>query len=160
MNVAWVERTLWAGAAAALALGVSGVRGGGKSGAPDVALAVVPRLALTMPTSDSLLDAAGVARELDLFRPDRAAVDHAATASGTPLPMGATAPAIRPQLVLRGLVGGPSLEALVEGVPGVEGSTVIRVGETIAGITLRAVRRDTAILVAKDTTWKLTVRRF
>ena len=62
MNAAWVERVLWTAAAAGLALGVNGVRGLGQGGAPDVALAVVPRLALRMPTSDSWRRACSIRR--------------------------------------------------------------------------------------------------
>lgn len=149
---------LWTAAAAALTLGARDLRAPRHDTARAAPMAV-PGVRLNRPSSDSLLDATGVARELDLFRPDRAAVDSAAAAS-SPM-MGAPPPMmVRPPLILRGLVGGVPPEAIVEGIPGVEGAAVLRVGETIAGITLRTVRRDTAVLVAKDTTWKLTVRRF
>jgi hypothetical protein len=61
--------------------------------------------------------------------------------------------------VVRGLIGGPPWSVIVEGIPGVDGSSVIRAGQPIGGIALRAVRRDTIILQGNDTTWKLTVRR-
>lgn len=157
MNPAWTERAFWLAAGMSLVVGASELWRR-PSAALVAAPAVVPALDLRMPTSDSLIDATQVARELDLFRPGRTAVaGDAPQPAVMPRQDGFTT---RPQLVLRGLVGGTSMEAIVDGVPGVEGATVFRTGETIGGVTLRAVRRDTAILVAKDTTWKLTVRRF
>lgn len=153
---------LWATAMAGVAIGSHGAWRPTADAVREAALPVVPALTIIVPTTDSLLDAVGVVRELELFRPERAGLDsHASQAtSGMGASMIPSMPTIRPPLVLRGLVGGASLEAIVEGLPGVEGATVLRAGETVAGITLRAVRRDTAILVGKDTTWKLTVRRF
>ena len=162
MNVAWMARALYAAAAVIIATGASALRPQGYRDTLAAAPPVVPTLLLAMPTNDSLLDAVGVVRELDLFRPERSALDSVAAQQlfGNGMAMGGAMPTARPQLVLRGLVGGPILEAIVEGLPGVDGAAVMRTGEMVAGITLRAVRRDTAILVAKDTTWKLTVRRF
>jgi hypothetical protein len=65
----------------------------------------------------------------------------------------------KPMLRLRGLVGGPPWDALIEGIPGHEGAVVARVGQTLGGITVRAVRRDTVIARGMDTTWKLTIGR-
>lgn len=158
MRTVWAERMLWIATAASLAVGVDGVRMRHLADTRTTGPTAIPAVRMREPTSDSLLDAVGVARELDLFRPDRSALDSAVLAiSGVPTQ---PAPTVRPQLISRGLVGGPSPEVIIEGVPGVEGSAVFHVGETRAGITLRAVRRDTAIFVAKDTTWKLTVKRF
>ncbi len=164
MNSAWTERALWTTTVVSVVFAVYGARSSRTSHVPLSALGTFPRLDLRTPSSDSLLDAVGVARELDLFRPGRSPVDSAAIAPASGVMTGAlgggTLPTSRPQLILRGLVGGPSLDAVVEGLPGVQGAAVLRAGETVAGITLRAVRRDTAILVGRDTTWKLTVRRF
>lgn len=162
MSAIWFERALWAAAVGCAVFGLNGIRAQAPLGSADPAPTVMPSLLLVVPTSDSLIDAAGVARELDLFRIDRAAVDSTAVAGVPGMPGASTQPppSMRPTLILRGLVGGRSLEAIVEGIPGVDGAAVLRAGEAIGGITLRAVRRDTAILVAKDTTWKLTVRRF
>jgi hypothetical protein len=65
----------------------------------------------------------------------------------------------KPQLVLRGLIGGPPWDALLEGVPGREGSVVLRGGRTIMGFRLTIVRNDTAYIEGMDTLWTLTVRR-
>ena len=115
-----------------------------------------PTIVLDRPSGDSLLAASEVISAGDLFRAEREPAPDNAVLQGA-----ATAPyaTVRPQLVLRGLIGGPAWQAIIEGIPGVEGAVVLRTGETRDGLTLRAVRRDTAVLTTKDTTWKLTVRR-
>jgi hypothetical protein len=61
--------------------------------------------------------------------------------------------------VLRGIIGGPPWSAILEGIPGREGSVVLRRGDTIAALRVRAVRRDTVVVEGADTTWRLTVKR-
>jgi hypothetical protein len=64
----------------------------------------------------------------------------------------------KPPLFLRGTVGGPKWEALLEGVPGREGSVLVLQGDTIAGLRVRRTSRDTVVVTGMDTTWTLTVR--
>ena len=93
----------------------------------------------------------------NLFRIGRAnaepATETAVAASPQP-PKAVT----RPALVLRGILGGPPWEAILEGMPGVETGVVARAGEVIGGLTVRSIGRDTAIIHASDTSWVLTVR--
>lgn len=63
----------------------------------------------------------------------------------------------RPVLVLRGIVGGPPWEALVEGFPGKSGPSVVRPGDRIGDLLIRAVRRDTVIVQGMDSTWRLAL---
>lgn len=65
----------------------------------------------------------------------------------------------RPPLSVSGFIGGPPWEALVEGVPGKEGSTLVRAGDKLGDLRVRAIKRDTVIIQGPDTTWKLTLRR-
>jgi hypothetical protein len=65
----------------------------------------------------------------------------------------------KPRLVLRGILGGPPWDALIEGIPGREGSAVVRTGDKLAGLLIRSVRRDTVVVRGADTTWKLTMGR-
>jgi hypothetical protein len=152
-----MERAFWASAVTATVVGASGLRSRSHQDAAIDPPLVLPSWQVTRPTTDSLLDAVGTAREGDLFRRERTPVE--ANPASQPSAMTGPTMSTRPPLVLRGLVGGPALEAIVEGIPGVEGAVVLQTGQTMGGITLRAVRRDTAILVNRDTTWKLTVRR-
>lgn len=64
----------------------------------------------------------------------------------------------KPALHLRAVVG-PPWEALLEGVPGKPGFTVVRMGDTVAGLTIRTIQRDSVIVRGMDTTWRLGVAR-
>ena len=66
---------------------------------------------------------------------------------------------VRPQLSLAGLLGGPPWNALVEGIPGREGGVLLHLGDSVSGVRFVALRGDTVVLVAFDTTWTLTTRR-
>jgi hypothetical protein len=94
----------------------------------------------------------------DLFRRERRAPD--------PIPQGPLPPAAarapappKPRLVLQGLVGGPPWDAIVQGLPGHDGSYVVRAGDSIGGLKVRSVRPDGATIHGMDTTWILTLRR-
>jgi hypothetical protein len=69
----------------------------------------------------------------------------------------AAPPAPRPQLVLRAIVGGPPWQAVVDGLPGQQPGVIVRSGDSYDKITVRSVGRDTVVIQAKDTTWKLTL---
>lgn len=112
------------------------------------------------PDPDSLLAASERVATSDPFRLDRRPADvpfgTQAAASTPPVP---GPNAARPNLSLSGLVGGPQWVALIDGVPGHEGSVLLRVGDTLGGIQVRAVTATTATISGFDTTWKLTVKR-
>jgi hypothetical protein len=109
-------------------------------------------------TADSLL---AMARRRPLFRPARrpAAVgfDPARQAEAV---SGENAPpsAARPTLTLSGIVWGAEPAAIVEGMPGAEGSTVMRRGDVSSGIRVKRIERSRAVLVGLDTSWVLEVR--
>jgi hypothetical protein len=48
--------------------------------------------------------------------------------------------------------------AVVEGLPGVDGSRVMRIGDQVAGLKLRQIGHNRAVIVGMDTTWVLEVR--
>lgn len=97
----------------------------------------------------------------DPFRPERrqAPLPYSPVADGMPAPPPPPPAPPKPALVLRGTIGGPKWEALLEGIPGRGGSTLVRQGDTLAGLTLRRVSRDTVVVRGMDTTWTLTVKR-
>jgi hypothetical protein len=98
--------------------------------------------------------------ERDPFRADRAAapMPFSHVAEGMPAPPPEPPAPPKPSLVLRGTVGGPEWEALLEGVPGREASVLVRQGDTLAGLRVRRTARDTVEITGMDTTWTLTVR--
>ena len=65
----------------------------------------------------------------------------------------------KPQLQLRGVVGGPPWDAVLDGVPGRQAGVVVRLGEHIAGLGIVALKPDTVVVAGFDTTWTLTIRR-
>lgn len=65
----------------------------------------------------------------------------------------------RPQLVVKAIVGGPPWQAIVDGLPGQQPGTIVRSGSTFEKLTVRSVGRDTVVIQAPDTTWKLTLSR-
>jgi hypothetical protein len=107
-------------------------------------------------TVDSLLaSTAGRAPFRSTRRPAARAYDPESVAG---LAEAATNPEPKPPLVLTGIILGPEAAAILEGVPGHEGSTVIRQGATEAGIQVRRIGPHAVVLVGLDTTWTLTVR--
>lgn len=64
----------------------------------------------------------------------------------------------RPALTLAGIILGDEPAALIEGLPGVEGTRVMRIGERWLDYQLREVTADQAIVAGSDTTWTLRVR--
>ena len=67
---------------------------------------------------------------------------------------------VRPNLTLRAVMGGPPWLAVVDGLPGGVGDGVtVRAGDTFDKLVIRSVGRDTVVVQAPDTTWKLTIPR-
>ncbi len=78
------------------------------------------------------------------------------------LPGGGIAPVVpvqvaRPSLVLRGIIGGPPWQAVLDGIPGQGSGTIVRGGMTFDKLAVRSVSRDTVTIQGADTTWKLTL---
>lgn len=67
-------------------------------------------------------------------------------------------PIPKPALLVSGIVWGHEPAAVVEGMPGVEGATVMRQGERMAGIRVVLIERERVLLRGLDTTWNLPVR--
>ena len=93
------------------------------------------------------------------FTREPSTVPYAAELNGAPP---SPPPPAKPLLAVSGTVGPPWV-AVLEGVPGHEGSLLAKVGDTVsraplAIVTVRAVRHDTVVVRAADTTWTLVVR--
>lgn len=65
----------------------------------------------------------------------------------------------RPALSLSGIITGRRPAALLDGVPGHDGSMLLQIGDTAAGLRLRRIERDRVIVTGMDTTWTLTLRQ-
>lgn len=127
------------------------------SQSPDVATAF-PALPLEPIDPDALDKAADAIARNDPFRFEHqpSGVPYTVQAEGAAPPPPAPP---KPKIALVGIIGGPPWEALVEGIPGRDGSVVVRQGETIGALQFTSIRRDTVVVRGADTTWKLTLRR-
>ncbi|MGH7532707.1 MAG: hypothetical protein ACREL4_05390 [Gemmatimonadales bacterium] len=68
-------------------------------------------------------------------------------------------PSTKPALVLSGIITGHHPAALLDGVPGHDGSVLLQFGDTVAGLRLRRVDAASVVITGMDTTWTLTVRQ-
>jgi len=67
-------------------------------------------------------------------------------------------PPPKPTLILDGVVNGVDPSAVIEGLPGVEGSRVVRVGDVVAGLQVKRITDSRVVIAGMDTTWVLEVR--
>ncbi len=152
-----VEIGVWAVTLALIVAAVVGWRSTGLASAtPHVRLPAAP--SLTPAPSGSRLGVLAsriVAR--NPFRLDRKPASIAYGSASLAIP-GAPMGVPRPPLMLSGVFG-PPWQAVLEGIPGKQGSVVARVGDAFGELRIRSIRRDTVVVQGADTTWKLTVRR-
>ena len=125
---------------------------------PDVAQAIAAIPNAPSMTADSLSARAERVAANDPFRLARrpSPVAYRPELEGAPAPPPAPP---KPPLSVSGIIGGPPWQAVLEGIPGHEGPLVVRTGDRVGDLVVRAVRRDTVVIVSPDTAWKLTVRR-
>jgi hypothetical protein len=159
MKQALLERVLWSVATVVTGIAIVGARA---AAPPTSAVTRTVRSAPTEPrqfAQDSLTNAAAYVVENDPFRLARrpSTVAYSPALEGLAPTREPKAP--RPKLLVRGIIGGPPWSAIIEGIPGRNGSVVLRGGDTVAALRVRAVRRDTVVIEGADTTWRLTVNR-
>jgi hypothetical protein len=107
--------------------------------------------------------AARVVASSDPFRLERrpSTVPYSAAQEGAPAAPPPPEPP-KPKLVLVGIVGGPPRTpwvALLDGVPGQDGSVLVHAGDTLAGLRVRTLGPKGITITGLDTTWKLTLER-
>lgn len=110
-----------------------------------------------------LAEAAGAITRGDPFRLDRRPAPMAFSAApgsvnGMPGMMPAPPPLPKPQLSVSGIVG-PPWTALLDGVPGREGSVAVHTGDRVGELTVRRVDSSGVVVVGMDTTWRLSLKR-
>ncbi len=151
---------VWAllgGGGVAVSAAAFGRLGGSAEALPIVSRPVSAEL-LAKPYPADSLRAVVVGR--DLFRVERrpaaVAYDPVRLAQVTTAP-----PPTRPALLLSGIVFTPGGEAaaVIQGFPGMDGPRVVRRGEIVGGITLKAIAPGEVRLVGFDTTWILRLRQ-
>jgi hypothetical protein len=155
-----IEVALWVAGAVGAALAIVGWRTSSRASSPVPSLGVAPAAIVIDP--DTVSRAASHLSETDPFRLDRrpARVAYQAVADGAASEAAIVRPP-RPTLVLKGIIGAgrpARWVALIDGVPGRAQTAVVRDGDTLGGLRVRHVGRDTVVVTASDTTWRLTVR--
>jgi len=157
MTMARVEIALWSAALLCGAVAAAGAR------TPQVRRLPAQQAAKTgaPPTASMMrdIDVASVSLvDADPFRAPR----HPSPVEYRPELEGAPPPPPRqpkPGLSVTGIIGGPPWSVVVEGIPERPGSTVVQQGDTLGGLKVRSVKRDTVVITGMDTTWRLIVRR-
>lgn len=152
-----LELALWAIAAVLSAAGVIAWRRASTPTSPEIARAAAAPGAVPAPLGGAADRAAAATVEADPFRASRRPSAVAFVPQGEAAPAPPRPP--RPSLAMTGSVGGPPWSAILEGVPGREGSVMVSAGDTIGGLRIRSVRRDSVVVQGADTTWRLGVRK-
>lgn len=160
MKLYLLERCAWAVTlAATIAAARSWYVISRPAGAPAPAIWPVSQPAHPI-AADSLDVLASRIAGSDPFRLDRRPADvaYGATPDSVANRAAAVPAAPRPPLVLVGIVG-PPWRALIDGVPGHDGSMVLRAGQNVAGLRVHDVTAAGATISGTDTIWHLTVKR-
>jgi hypothetical protein len=149
-----LERFLWTLSVAAIALLLGQLHSGSRRSLPTARAFAVPEVQ----TYDAaqLSKVADSVASSDPFRSER---NLSAAAAGQAVAAPSASPVSAPHLELSGLSGGPPWRAIMSGIPGHEGGVVVSAGDTLGGMRVRTVRRDTVILETKDSTVTFTLRR-
>jgi hypothetical protein len=159
MRALWIERFAWAVTIFAVLGGIHAWRDVSRpaqAAAPAIWPVSPPASALDR---DSIAVLVERITSADPFRLDRKPAAVAYGSTDTVAAHAAVQPAAqRPALALVGIVG-PPWHALVDGIPGRDGSTVLRNGQTIAGLRVGPITASTTTITGMDTTWHLTVKR-
>jgi hypothetical protein len=159
MRGALMERALWGATVFTAAATVFALRTERRPTPPSPSPLPQAAAAPRRFNADSIARATDYAVANDPFRLSRrpATVAYAPALEGLAPPPVVRQP--RPNFVLRGIVGGPPWSAIVDGVPGREGSVLLRRGDSVAAFVVRVVGRESVIIKGADTTWQLTVKR-
>ncbi len=111
-------------------------------------------------SSDSLTWAAELTVTNNPFRLQNAPTNMRFSETGvrtgfapSPLPQN-----VRPSLQLQAIVGGPPWQALVGGLPGQAEPTVVAPGARFGDLVVRRITRDSVVIQAPDTTWRLSMQ--
>lgn len=159
------EQVIWIAASAVMLLAARQTMRANPGGASDGIIApshsaiASTTPALTMFDSDSLDSAAAHIVTHDVFRLERkpatvaySIIPGAFIAAAAPM-----TPAIR--IALQGTIGGPPWHAIISGVPGHDGTIVVSAGDTLGGVLIRRINRDSVTVRVKDSTWTVTLGR-
>jgi hypothetical protein len=153
----WIlDRLLWIAALGAVVMTIGQVALGSKPFRPNEK--VLPAMAAVLTYNPrQLIEAADSVASTDPFRLDRH--PSRATLDSLSIPSASMPVSDQLHLALTGVGGGPPWHAIVSGVAGHDGGVLVNAGDTLGGIRIRAIKRDTVILQTRDSTLTLTLKR-
>jgi hypothetical protein len=160
MKARHVERLLWGAATALVASALIAWRGSltRPLSAPSVIWPI--EQSPVYPPPNALDSAVKSTTRSNPFRLERR---PSSVAYGTEPEGASTAPPPpkppKPKLALAGIVGGPPWIALVDGIPGRNGSVLVHAGDTLAGLRVRSLGPKGVTITGLDTTWKLKLKK-
>lgn len=108
--------------------------------------------------SATLASAADTVIDNDPFRLDRAPADVGFGQDAAPSQQPPPSPFRQPPPRLTAVLGGPPWRAVLEGVPGREGSVVVSPGDRVGPFAVLTISRTLLTLKGADTTWQLHLR--
>jgi hypothetical protein len=156
MNSWILDRLLWAVSVGAVAVTVGQIVVGPKS--TPVSQGSLPEMRAVLTYNPrELLAAADSVTSTDPFRLDRHPSQP--TLSPPTIASPSTNASERLRMALTGISGGPPWHAIISGISGHEDGAVMKAGDTLGGIKVRTIRRDTVILQTADSTLTLTLKR-
>jgi hypothetical protein len=152
----WIlDRLLWIAALCAAMVTIGQVLVGSKpSHLGDKPLPAMR--AVLMYNPGQIMEAADSVALTDPFRLDRHPSQATLAPATTISPSAVSEPL---HLALTGVSGGPPWHAIVSGIPGHDAGMVVNAGDTVGGIKVRAIRRDTVIVQTRDSTLTFTLIR-
>lgn len=151
-----LERVLWA---IALSAGVMTTGQMLLSSKPSLLSATRPpsMTGVMMYDPAQLRQAADTVAATDLFRLDRHPSRSTLGPPAIALPSAGIASPLH--LELSGISGGPPWRAIVSGIPGHDGGMVVKAGDSLGGIRVRTIRRDTMIVQMNDSTMTFILKK-
>lgn len=154
-KVTWL---LAVGSLASFAAAVVRWRAAASPGIPARAIALARPSPHPQPTDSALEEAEDVTSTNDPFRlSNEPASVRFDPASEGPSAV-AAAPAVRPTLVLKAIIGGPPWQAVIDGFPGQPTGTIAGPGARFDKLLVRSVSRDSVVVQGPDTAWVLSFK--
>ena len=117
------------------------------------------RKAMMSLDAEALQDAALAATARNPFRLSRSKADVPYVRRGQAVAPPPPVQVVHPTLTLKGIVGGPPWQAVIDGLPGQPSGTVVSAGSVFDKLVVRVVSRDSVVIQAPDTIWRLTLSK-
>lgn len=158
MRVRVAERALMAGSVVAFVVAPLRWRAAAPPADVDDTPARIAPIRDSLVSDSALAEAEAMAVDGDPFRLSNSPPDVHFEPGSELSPIGGRAapPPVRPAFVLKGIIGGPPWQAMIDGIPGQPSGTIAAAGAKYNTLTVRTVTRDSVVIQGLDTAWVLT----